>query len=86
MQLTIPTRGDVPSAIAMATFFLTFGLVGIVFPGRLRKAMDSFSDTWKKGSWHPYRMPLPLLQWIVGSVGIAGAALFLYIGYLGLAQ
>ncbi len=45
--------------------------------------MDNFADTWKKASWHPYRMPLPLLRWTVGGVGIAGAMLFIYIAYLG---
>ena len=29
-------------------------------------------------SWHPYRMPVPVLRFVVGGAGIGGAALFLY--------
>jgi hypothetical protein len=65
----------------MAAFFLTFGIFAIVRPDKLRIAMDNFADSWKKGSWHPYRMPLSVLRWIVGGVGITGAALFAYIAY-----
>ena len=43
--------------------------------------MDRFADSWKQGSWHPYKMPLPLLR-ATGVFEIAGAALFLYIAYV----
>jgi len=66
----------------MAVVFLTFGVFTILRPAVVRAAMDNFADSWKKGGWHPYRMPLPALRLIVGSVGIAGAALFSYIAYV----
>ncbi len=53
---------------------------------KLRTAMGSFADSWKKGSWHPYRMPLPVLRATVRTVGIAGAALFFYIAYVALTR
>jgi hypothetical protein len=81
MQGTVPTRGDAPAALLLATFFLTFGLFALLRPDQLRTAMDRFADGWKQGSWHPYKMSAPMLRYIVGSVGIAGSALFFYIAY-----
>jgi glucose-6-phosphate isomerase len=70
----------------MAAFFLGFGVFTILRPERVRAAMDDFADRWKKGSWHPYRMPIPFLRFIVGGVGIAGSALFAYIAYVALTR
>ena len=82
MQATIPSRGDAPGAFVMAALFFTFGLFAILRPEKIRAAMDSFA----KGAWHPYRMPIPVLRLVVGGVGIGGAALFLYIAYVGLSR
>jgi hypothetical protein len=38
------------------------------------------------GSWHSYRMPLPLLRLVVAGAGIGGAALFVYIAYIALSR
>ncbi len=70
----------------MAALFLSFGVFAILRPDKLRTAMDSFADTWKRGSWHPYRMPLPILRITAGGVGITVAALFVYIAYLALTR
>jgi hypothetical protein len=86
MQGTVPSRADAPAALLMAAAFLTFGLFALFRPESLRSAMDRFADTWKKDSWHPYRMPVPVLRLTVGGVGIAGAALFFYIGYVALTR
>jgi len=86
MQGTAPSPADGPAALLMASLFLTFGLFAIIRPAKLRTVMDNFADIWKKGSWHPYRMPLPILRLIVGGVGIIGGALFVYIGYLALTR
>jgi len=82
MQGTHPSRADAPAALVMAALFLTFGVFAIWRPDKLRSAMDSFAG----GSWHPYRMPLPLLRLVVGGTGIGGAALFVYIAYLALSR
>jgi hypothetical protein len=84
MQGTLPSRADAPAALVMAALFLTFGVFAIWRPDKVRSAMDSFAGAWKEGSWHPYRMPLPLLRLIVGGTGIGGAALFIYIAYTAL--
>jgi hypothetical protein len=84
MQGTLPSRSDAPAALVMAALFLTFGVFALLRPDKIRSAMDSFAGAWKEGSWHPYRMPLPLLRLVVGGTGIGGAALFVYIAYLAL--
>ena len=66
----------------MAALFLTFGVFALLRPDRVRNAMDSFANAWKQASWHPYRMPLPVLRLVVGGTGIGGAALFVYIAYV----
>jgi hypothetical protein len=70
----------------MAAAFLTFGVFAILRPDKLRTAMENFADSWKKGSWHPYKMSLPLLRLTAGGVGVVGAALFVYIAHLALTR
>jgi len=79
MQTTVPARSDAPAALLTAAFFLSFGLFAILRPDKLRTAMDTFANSWKSDGWHPYRMPLPVVRVVVGTVGIAGAVLFSYI-------
>ena len=86
MESTIPSRSDAPAALVMAALFLSFGLFAILRPEKLRAAMDNFANSWKQGSWHPYRMPAPVLRFVVGGAGIGGPALFLYIAYVGLSR
>jgi hypothetical protein len=86
MQSTIASRNDAPAALVMAALFLSFGLFAILRPERLRAAMDNFAYSWEQGSWHPYRMPVPVLRFVVGGAGLGGAALFLYIAYVGLTR
>jgi hypothetical protein len=86
MQGTLPHRADAPAALVMAALFLTFGVFAILRPDKVRSAMDNFAGAWKEGSWHPYRIPLPLLRLIVGGAGIGGAALFIYIAYVALSR
>jgi hypothetical protein len=68
----------------MAVLFFTFGLFALLRPEKVRNAMDNLANAWKQDSWHPYRMPLPVLQLVVGGTGIGGAALFVYIAYVAL--
>jgi len=70
----------------MAVLFLSFGVFTILRPERVRTAMDNVANSWKQESWHPYRMPIPVLRLVVGGVGIGFAALFLYIAYVGLSR
>jgi hypothetical protein len=86
MQGTHPSRADAPAAVLMAAFFLAFGLFAILWPDKLRNAMDRFAGAWKEGGWHPYRMPLPVVRLIVGGTGVGGAALFVYIAYNALSR
>jgi hypothetical protein len=86
VQEHIPSRADTPAALLMGVMFLAFGVFTILRPEKLRAAMDNFASSSRQGSWHPYRMPLPVLRVVVGTAGIAGSALFFYIAYLGLAR
>lgn len=86
MQGTLPSRADAPAALLMAMLFLTFGVFALLRPDKVRNAMDDFANAWKQGSWHPYRMPLPVLRLVVGGTGIGGAALFVYIAYVALSR
>lgn len=82
MTMTTVSRSDAATAVVMGVGFLAFGLTMIFRPGNVRANFDRFADSWKKGSWHPYRMP----DWGLRSAGalvIAGAMLFLYIAYVG---
>ena len=84
MSNGIPTRSDIPALLGMAAFSLAFGLFGILKPDMLRAVMDKKANFWKEGSWHPYKMPRPVLRIVVGTTGILGSALFLYIAYVAL--
>jgi hypothetical protein len=64
----------------MAVLFLSFGLVGLFQAEQLKALWDRVA----KGGWHPYRMPTFLVQLLVGGTGIGGAAIFIYIAYIGL--
>jgi len=86
MEGTIPGRSDAPAALAMAALFLTFGLFAILRPEKLRAVMDNFANSWKQGLWHHYRVPTRVLRFVGGGAGIGGAALFLYIAYVGLSR
>jgi hypothetical protein len=86
VQGTLPSRADAPAALLMALLFLTFGVFALLRPDKVRNAMDDFANAWKQGSWHPYRMPLPVLRLVVGGTGIGGAALFVYIAYVALSR
>jgi hypothetical protein len=70
----------------MAALFFTFGLFAILRPEEVRNAMDNIANAWKQDSWHPYRMSLLVLRLVVGSIGIGGAALFVYIAYVALGR
>ena len=56
MDAAIGNRSDVPALFAMAAFF-SFGLFAILRTAALRNAMDKFANTWRQGSWHPYKIP-----------------------------
>jgi hypothetical protein len=86
MQGAIPSRGDALAALVMAALLLTFGLFAILRPERLRTAMDDFANAWRQRTWHPYRMPIPVIRLILGGTGIGGAALFIYIAYAELSR
>jgi hypothetical protein len=53
----------------------------ILRPGNVRENFDRFADSWKQGSWHPYRMPFWGLR-LAGAIMIAVATLFFYIAYV----
>lgn len=82
----IPPRSDVPTLFVMAALFLAFGLFGILKPDALRVAMDNVANSWKEGSWHPYKMTRPVLRIVVGAAGILCSSLFIYLGYLALSR
>ena len=80
------SHADAPAALVMGLLFLTFAVLTIARPEWVRTAMDDFANSWKQGSWHPYRMPLPVLRLVIGTVGIGSAALFFYIAYVGFSR
>ena len=81
MDAEIGNRSDVPALFAMAALYFSFGMFAILRPATLRNAMDNFANAWKQGSWHPYKMPIPVLRVAVGGTGMIGAALFVYIAF-----
>jgi hypothetical protein len=86
MHEPLPSRGDAPAALLLAVIFFSFGLFGILQPHKLRTAIDNFANSWKQGSWHPYRMSVPILRLVVGGTGIGCAVLFAYIAYVALSR
>jgi cytochrome c biogenesis protein CcdA len=74
-----PQHGEALIALMMASVFLAFGLFAILSPHKLSSAKDSFSDLFKEDGWHSYKVPIPVLRYLVGGVGLAGASLFFYI-------
>jgi len=86
MSKDFPIRSDVPNLFLMAAIYLAFGLFAILKPDTLRSFMDKFANSWKEGSWHPYKMPRPVLQIVVGGIGIGVSALFVYFAYLALSR
>lgn len=79
------SRSDAPVAVVMGVGFLAFGLIMILRPSNVRASFQRFADSWKEGSWHPYRMPDWGLR-LAGLLVIAGATLFFYIAYLGFSR
>ena len=67
---------DAPAALVMGAGMLGFGLTMILRPGH------RLADSWKQGSWHPYKMPFWALcawqVWLLATV----ASLFFYIAYV----
>jgi hypothetical protein len=86
MSNGIPSRSDVPALFLLASIFLAFGLFAILKPDALRMTIDNFANYWKKDSWHPYKMRRPVLQIVVGTTGVLGSALFVYIAYVALSR
>ena len=62
----------------MGIGFQAFGLTMIVQPDNVRANLDRFADSWKPGSWHPYRMSSWALR-LAGAIAIPVAKLFFYI-------
>ena len=71
---------DAPAALIMGAGFLAFGLTMILRPDLVRSNLDRFADSWKQGSWHPYKMPSWGLR-IAGVMVAAVAMLFFYIAF-----
>jgi hypothetical protein len=67
----------------MGVGFFAFGLTMILRPASVRANFDRFSDHWKKGSWHPYKMPFWGLR-LAGVIVVGVASLFFYIAYVAL--
>jgi hypothetical protein len=84
MSNDFPTRSDVPNLFLMAAIYLALGLFAILKPDALRAVMDNVANSWKERSWHPYKMPRPVLRIVVGGIGIGVSALFAYFAYVAL--
>jgi hypothetical protein len=84
--MAIASRADASAALIAAMLFLSLGLFAIFEPDRLRIVMDNVVNALNRGTWHPYRMPIPVLRIVVGGIGIGTGILFIYVAYLGLAQ
>ena len=78
IQDSRPTFADAPGLVVLALIFLAFAAIGIFRPEYLRRITDSSGRTIIQ-----YRMPLNLLRWVVGSTGIAFAALLAYMAFFG---
>jgi len=79
----VPRMGpnDAPAALVMGAGFLAFGLTMILRPGNVRGKLDHFADSWKQGSWDPYKTPDWGLR-LTGVIGMAAATLIFYIFYI----
>jgi hypothetical protein len=78
------SRSDAQAAVVMGVGFLTFGLIMMLRPSNVRANLQRFADSWKEGSWHPYKMPVWGLR-LAGLLVLAGAMLLFYVAYLGFA-
>ena len=81
--MTFVARSDAPAALVMGLGFFAFGLTVILRPGNVRANFDKFANSWKEGSWHPYKMPSWGLR-LAGGIMMGVATLFFYIAYAGL--
>jgi uncharacterized protein YjeT (DUF2065 family) len=79
------TSKAAPAAIIMGLGFLAFGLIMILQPEKVKANFDRLADSWKQGSWHPYRMPFCALR-MTGALVVAIGALFLYIAYASMSR
>ena len=83
--MTAVSRSDAPAALVMGLGFFAFGLTMILRPANVRANLDRFANSWKEGSWHPYKMPFWGLR-LAGMAIVMIATLFFYIAYLGLSR
>lgn len=95
MQVVALIPTDVPSAFLMAALFLVLGIVAIQ---RLHKLVATVENlalvtqefrirlTGEPRICHANRIPLPLVRFTFGTVGIGGAVLCAYIAYLSLSR
>ena len=83
-----------PAALVMGAAFLLLGLSMILQPGQIRETLDRLGETlvesvnrmsWKQQSWHPCDVSDRGLRQ-AGVIVIAGATLFFYLAYLGVAR
>lgn len=79
MQEVTPSDGR--TAFVMGLGFFAFGLTMILRPDRVRANFDRLADSWKQGSWHPYKMPDWALR-VAGVAIVAAAILFFQIAYI----
>ena len=74
---------DAPAALVMGAGMLGFGLTMILRPGNVRAPFDRLADSWKQGSWHPYKMPFwALCAWQVWLLATVASLFFYYIAYV----
>ena len=85
---------DATAAFVMAAIFLPLGLSMILQPRLMRETLDRLGEAvvesanrmnWRQQSWHPCEISDRGLR-LAGVIVIAGATLFLYIAYLGIAR
>ena len=72
-------------AIVMGLVFLAFGLIMIFRPQNVRDNFDRLANSWKRDTWHPYKLPIWALR-MVGVVVTAFSAIFFEIAYAGLSR
>lgn len=85
---------DAAAALVMAAIFLLLGLSMILQPGHIRETLDRLGEAlvestnrmnWRQQSWHPCEMSDRGLR-LAGVIVVAGATLFFYVAYLGIAR